>query len=81
MPDPTREELAAAMRRDSRGMRDLQGFLDSIKDYDDAAFAEATDGADRAEMMELLAKLTSLLGETDKLIDKLYEDARQLDRR
>jgi hypothetical protein len=78
---PSREELAAAMRRDSRGMRDLRDFLESIKDHDDAAFAEATDGADRAEMTKLLAKLTSVLAETDKLIDKLYEDAKRLDRK
>jgi hypothetical protein len=63
------------MRRESRGMRELQGFLDGIKDLDDAAFAEATDGADRAELMELLAKLTTLLADTDKVIDKLYDDA------
>ncbi len=56
-------------------MRELQGFLDSINDLDDAAFAEATDGADRAELMELLAKLTTLLADTDKVIDKLYDDA------
>ena len=76
MTDPTREELAAAMRRDSRGMRDLQGFLDSIKDLDDAAFAEATDGADRAELMEMLARLTTLLADTDRVIDKLYDEAK-----
>ena len=74
--DPSREELAAAMRRDSRGMRDLQGFLDSIKDLDDAAFAEATDGADRAELMEVLPRLTTLLADTDRVIDKLYDEAK-----
>ena len=73
MADPTPEELASAMRRDSRGMRELRDFLDSIKDYDDDAFADATEGADRAELMDLLEKLTKLLADTDALIDKLYD--------
>ncbi|HLB24455.1 MAG TPA: hypothetical protein VJP07_10200 [Dehalococcoidia bacterium] len=69
-----REQLWAAMRRDSQGMRDLQGFLDSIRDLDDDAFAEATEGADRAELMELLERLNSLLGELDKLTAQLHPD-------
>ena len=44
---PSRDELWASMRRDSQGMRDLQRYLNEIKDLDDAAFAESTDGADR----------------------------------
>jgi hypothetical protein len=70
---PTRRELAAAMRRDAEGMRGLQGFLDQIKDLDDAAFAEATGGVDRAEAMELLDRLTRLLAETDRLTAELEQ--------
>ena len=70
----SREQLADAMRRDAGGMRQLQQYLDEIKDFDDAAFAEATGGADRTEMMELLGRLTKLLGELDKLTAELHGD-------
>jgi len=70
----TREELADAMRGDADGMRQLQQYLDEIKDFDDAAFAEATGGADRTEMIELLGRLTNLLGELDKLTAELPGD-------
>jgi hypothetical protein len=59
------------MRRSSAGMRDLQGYLDSIKDLDDKAFAEATGGTDRAEAMVLLDSLNHLLGELDQLTAEL----------
>ncbi len=72
--NPTREELWAAMRRDSQGMRELQGFLESIKEFDDAAFAEATEGSDRSELMELLERLNHLLGELDKVTAQLHPD-------
>ena len=71
---PSRDQLWAAMRRDSQGMRDLQQFLDSLKHLDDAAFAEATGAADRAESNELLEKLTSLLAELDKVTAQLHPD-------
>ena len=70
----SRGQLADAMRRDAGGMRQLQQYLDEIKDFDDAAFAEATGGADRTEMMELLGRLTKLLGELDKLTAELHGD-------
>jgi hypothetical protein len=62
------------MRRDGQGMRDLQGFLDNIKDLDDAAFAGATDGADRAELMDLLERLNKVLDELDALTTQLHPD-------
>ena len=71
---PSRDQLWAAMRRDSQGMRDLQQFLNSLKHLDDAAFAEATGGADRPESDELLARLTSLLAELDKVTAQLHPD-------
>jgi hypothetical protein len=71
---PSREELWMAMRRDSQGMRDLQAFLHDIKDLDDDAFAEATDGADRTETMAMLEKLNELLAELDKLTAQLHPD-------
>ena len=70
----TREQVWAAMRRDADGMRGLQGYLDSIKDLDDDAFAEATGGADRAESMELLESLNKLLSELDQLTSQLHPD-------
>jgi len=73
-PDMTREQLWSAMRRDSQGMRDLQQFLEQMKDLDDAAFAEASDGADRAASMELLDRLNGLLAELDKLTSQLHPD-------
>jgi hypothetical protein len=72
--NPTREELWAAMRRDSQGMRDLQQFLDGIKDADDVAFAEATGGADRTDAMELFDRLNRLLAELGKLTAQLHPD-------
>jgi len=72
--DPTREELWAAMRRDSQGMRDLQGYLNEIKHLDDAAFAEATGGADRAETMGLLERLNHVLAELDTLTAGLHPE-------
>ncbi len=77
MPEPkqpSREDLWTAMRRDSQGMRDLRQYLDEVKDLDDAAFAEATEGSDRAEMMELLAQLNKMLAELDKLTAQLHPD-------
>jgi hypothetical protein len=71
---PSREEVFAAMRRDADGMRGLQRYLVEIKDLDDAAFAEATEGSDRAELMELLDKLTQLLGELDQVTARLHPD-------
>lgn len=68
---PTREQVWAGMRRSSAGMRDLQGYLDSIKDLDDQAFAEATGGTDRAEAMALLERLNSLLSELDNVTAEL----------
>jgi hypothetical protein len=59
------------MQRDSEGMRQLQQYLDEIKDFDEASFAEATGGADRAEAMELLDRLNRLLGELDTLTAQL----------
>lgn len=70
---PTRRELAAAMRRDAEGMRGLQDFLEQVKDLDDAAFAEATGGVDRAEAMDLLERLRHLLAETDRLTEELEQ--------
>jgi hypothetical protein len=70
----TREELSTAMSRDADGMRQLQQYLDEIKDFDDATFAEATGGADRTEMMELLGRLTKLLDDLDKLTAELHGD-------
>ena len=67
----SREQRADAVSRDAGGMRQLQRYLDEIKDFDDAAFAEATGGADRAELVELLGRLTNLLGELDKLTAEL----------
>jgi hypothetical protein len=69
-----REELWAAMRRDSQGLRDLQRYLNEIKDLDDQAFADATGGADRAETMELLARLDALLAGVDKVTAQLHPD-------
>lgn len=74
MPGPTREDLWAAMRSDSQGMRDLQHYLDEIKDLDDAPFAEATGGADRAESMQLLERLNGLLAELDRVTAQLHPD-------
>ena len=62
------------MRRDSQGMRDLQQYLNEIKDLDDAAFAESTDGADRTETLELLEQLNHLLAELDKVTAQLHPD-------
>jgi hypothetical protein len=55
-------------------MRGLQEYLRGIEHLDDAAFAEATGGADRAEVMDLLEKLDRLLAETDKIIAQLHPD-------
>ena len=71
---PSREELWAAMRRDSQGMRDLQQYLNEIKGLDDASFAETTDGADRAEMTALLVQLNHMLAELDKITAQLHPD-------
>jgi len=71
---PTREEVFAALRRDADGMRGLQRYLDEIKDFDDAAFTEATGGADRAESMELLDRLNKLLAELDELTAEVRPD-------
>jgi hypothetical protein len=73
-PAMSREQLRAAMQRDAEGMRGLQQFLSEIKDLDDAAFAEATEGADRAETMQLLDQLNHLLGELDQLTAQLHPD-------
>lgn len=70
----SREQLWAAMRRDSEGMRGLQRYLTQIEDLDDAAFAEATGGIDRTEANELLERLDHLLGELDKLTGQLHPD-------
>ena len=59
------------MVRDAKGLRDLQEYLASIKDFDDAAFADATGGADRAELMELLDRLTGMLAELDELTTQI----------
>ncbi len=73
----TPHELAAAMRADSQGMRDLQQFLASLRHLDDAAFAEVTDGTDRAEALLLLDRLESLLAETDQLIARTESEAQR----
>lgn len=62
------------MCRDSQGMRELRQYPDGIKDLDDAAFAEATEGADRVEMMQLLDQLNHLLTKLDKLTAHLHPD-------
>jgi hypothetical protein len=59
------------MQRDADGVQQLQQYLDEIKDLDDAAFAEATGGVDRSEMIELLRRLTNTLSELDKLTGEL----------
>lgn len=74
-PTPSRQEVFAALRRDADGIRGLQGYLDEIKDFNDAAFAEATGGADRAETMELLTRLNILLADVDKVTAQLHPDA------
>ena len=77
MPEPkqpSREELWTAMRRDSQGMRDLRQYLDEVKDLDDASFAEATEGSDRAEMMALLEQMNHMLAELDKITAQLHPD-------
>ena len=73
-PAMSRDQLWAAMRRDSEGMRGLQQFLTEIKGLDDAAFAEATGGTDRTEAMDLLDRLNGLLGELDRLTAQLHPD-------
>lgn len=73
-PAVGRDHLWAAMRRDADGMRGLQQFLTEIKGLDDAAFAEATGGADRTEVMELFDRLNGLLGELDRLTAQLHPD-------
>ena len=70
----TRDQLWAAMRRDSEGLRGLQQFLDEVKGLDDDAFAQATGVTDRAEAMALLDRLTRLLGELDQLTAQLHPD-------
>ncbi len=67
----TPQELAAAMRADSQGMRDLQQFLEGVQHLDDATFAVATDGTDRGEALVLLDRLKSLLAETDQLLSRI----------
>jgi hypothetical protein len=79
MPDSrreeaTREELWEALRRDADGVRGLQQYFHQIKDYSDSAFAEATGGTDRAEAMALLAKLTQLIDDLEKLTAELRPD-------
>ena len=59
------------MRRSSAGMRDLQRYLNEIKDLDDEAFAEATGGTDRIEAMALPERLNSLLSELDNVTAEL----------
>ena len=59
------------MRRDSQGMRDLQQFLEGLRTTDDATFAEATDGANRAESMLLLDRLNKLLSDLDRLTTEI----------
>jgi hypothetical protein len=73
-PAMSREQLREAMLRDAEGMRGLQQFLAGIKDLDDAAFAEATDGADRTETMQLLDQLNHLLSELDQLTAQMHPD-------
>jgi hypothetical protein len=58
------------MSRSTEGIRELQAYLNEIKDLDDAAFA-AAGGTDRAEAMLLLENLNSLLGEVDKVLAEL----------
>jgi hypothetical protein len=62
------------MRRDSQGMRDLQRFLDEIEHLDDDAFAAASDGGDRMELMQLRDRLRHLLSELDTLTAQLHLD-------
>ena len=69
----SREEIAVNMLRSSAGLRELQAFLSDASKLDDAAFAEATGGTDRAEAMELLERLNTLLSEMDGVIDQIRE--------
>ncbi len=69
------DQLWAAMRRDFEGMRQLRDYLHGIKHLDDAAFAETTSGADRAEMSELLDRLNDLLAELDNLTAQIHPAA------
>ena len=73
-PTMSRDQLWAAMRRDSEGMRGLQQFLTEIKTLDDGAFPEAAGGTNRTEAMELLDRLNSLLGELNRLTGQLHPD-------
>ena len=65
--DITPERAWSAIRRDSDGLRQLRDYLNTIKEFDDAAFAETTAGADHVEMMDLLHRIEDLLAELDKI--------------
>lgn len=57
-------------------MRDLQRYLNEIKDLDDRAFAQATGGTDRTEAMLLVGRLNELLGERDSVLAQLHPDVK-----
>jgi hypothetical protein len=70
----SREQMVTNMLRSTAGLRELQAFLADASKLDDAQFDEVTGGTDRAEAMELLDRLNTLLSEMDGVIEQIHED-------